>query len=111
MLSIKDIAEINKEFSSGTLVNENSLAYASSTTQRSRNWLKTAATFTKTILIDHAFEDGNKRTTAAVIMLIMDLSKVQFDPEKIPHIIVKLLKGNITSIKEIERCIKDGIRQ
>lgn len=108
MLSIKDITEINKEFSSGTLMNESSLAYAVSTTQRSRNWLKAAATYTRAILIDHTFENGNKRTAAAVIMLIMDISKVQFNPERIPHIIVRLLKANTTNIKEIERCIKNA---
>ena len=108
MLSGKDIIEINKSFSTGKLINESSLDYAVKTNSRSKNWLRSAAIFTRSILIDHAFEDGNKRTAAAVIMLLMDISKIQFKPEEIPKLIVKMLRKNITSVKEIERCIKDA---
>ena len=110
MLSKKDIIEINKEFSTGRLMNEGSLEFAVKTNARSRNWLRTAAVLTRSILIDHVFEAGNKRTAAAVIMLLMDLNKVVVDQEEIPRIIVKLLKKDPTNIKDIERCIKDGIR-
>lgn len=109
MLSNKDIIEINKEFSTGNLMNKSSLDFAVKTNARSRNWLKSAAIFTRSILIDNVFEDGNKRTAAAVIMLLMELNKLQFSPEEIPKIIVKILMKNMTSIKEIERCIKNGI--
>ncbi len=91
-------------------MNEGSLDYAVTTNARSRNWLKSAAVLTRAILIDHTFEDGNKRTAAATIMLLMSLNKVQFKPEEIPKIIVKMLKKNIISIQEIERCIKDAVR-
>lgn len=110
MLSNKDIIEINKRFSTGHLMNNSSLDFAVKTNARSRNWLKSAAIFTRSILIDHVFEDGNKRTAAAVIMLLMDINKLQFNAEEIPKIIVKILKMNTTSIREIGRCIKNGIR-
>jgi len=109
MISEKDIIEINKAFNKSKVTNKGSLAYAVKTTTRSKNWLKTAAILTKGILIDHAFEDGNKRTAAAVIMLIMDINNIQYNPEKIPKIIIKILLKNMTNIKNIERCIKDGI--
>ena len=109
MLSQKDVIEINKQFSTGSMVNEGSLDFAVKTNARSKNWLRSAAILTRSILIDHVFEDGNKRTAAAVIMLLMDLNKLSFNPEKIPKIIVKILKKNMTNIREIERCIKDGI--
>ena len=80
MLSRKDIIEINREFSSGKLMNGGSLDYAIKENERSRNWLRTAAIFTRAILIDHAFEDGNKRTAAAVIMMIMDMNNIWFAP-------------------------------
>jgi prophage maintenance system killer protein len=110
MLSKKDIIEINKEFSTGRLMNEGSLEFAVKTNARSKNWLRTAAILTRSILIDHVFEDGNKRTAAAVIMLLMDMNKVLINQEEIPRVIVKLLKKNSTDIRYIERCIKDGIR-
>ena len=109
MLSKKDIIEINKEFSIGRIMNESSLDFAVKTTARSKNWLRSAAVLTRAVLIDHVFEDGNKRTAAAGIMLLMRLNKIMFDPELIPNIIVKILTKNITNIREIERCIKDGI--
>jgi len=108
MLSKKDLVELNKEFGNGVVVNGNSLDYAIQTNLCSKNWLRSAAIFTRAILIDHIFEDGNKRTTAAVIMALMELNKVDYDKEKIPHIITHILKKNMTKISEIERCIKDG---
>ncbi len=110
MISLKDVIEINKGFSTGNLMNKSSLEYAVKTNERSRNWLRTAAVLTRAILIDHVFEDGNKRTSAAVIMLLMDMNNIGFNPEEMPKIIVEILKKNITNIKEIERRIKDGIR-
>lgn len=110
MLSKKDIIEINKQFDAGIIINESSLDYAINATEKSRNWLKSAAILTRAILIDHVFEDGNKRTSAAVIMLLMDLNHLPFDPAKIPKTIVTILLKNKTDIIEIERCIKDAIR-
>ena len=111
MLSKKDIVETNKELSeSGVVINGSSLDFAVKISARSKNWLKTAAIFTRAILIDHVFEDGNKRTAAGVIMLLMELNKVSYDPEKIPKVIVKILKENIVSIMEIERVIKNAVR-
>lgn len=110
MLSKKDIIGINKELSNGHLINEGSLDYVTKEYARSKNWLKTAAGFTRAILIDHVFEDGNKRTAAAVIMLLMKMNKINFEPEEIPNIIVEILKKNITNIRGIEKCIKNGIR-
>lgn len=110
MLSKKDIIEGNKCFSTGRLMNESSLEFAVETHAKSRNWLRSAAVLTRAILIDHVFEDGNKRTAAVVIMKLMELNKVKCNPEQIPKIIVKILTKNITNIKKIERYIKNGIR-
>ena len=108
MLSRKDIIEMNKLFSNGNVINNGSLDYAIKTNERSRNWLKTSAMFARAILIDHIFEDGNKRTAAAVIMLLMDMNKVEFNPEKVPNVVIRILEENITNRKDIERCIKDA---
>jgi prophage maintenance system killer protein len=110
MLSEKDIVEINKDVSNGRIVNKSSLDFAVKTSARSKNWLRSAALFTRAILIDHVFEDGNKRTAAAAVMLIMDMNKIVFDPEIVSKAIVKILKKNITGVREIERCIKDAVR-
>ncbi|HIH37448.1 hypothetical protein J4460_03715 [Candidatus Woesearchaeota archaeon] len=109
MLSLKDIIEINKEFDKGTVINSSSLSFAVQECARSKNWVRSAALLVRAILIDHVFEEGNKRTAAAVIMVIMDISKIRYDPEKIPSVIITILKKNMTSVIAIERCIKDAI--
>ena len=110
MLSQKDIVEVNKSFSTGVLVNGSSLDYAVKAVARSKNWLRAAAVLSRAILVDHIFEDGNKRTAAAVIMLLMDMQGIAYDPEEIPKIVLNISRKSITSIPQLERCIKNAIR-
>lgn len=105
MLSKKDIIEINKDHHTGKLSNESSLDFALSQVYRSKNWLKTTALLSRAILIDHVFEDGNKRTAAGVISGVMELNNLDYNPEKIAQIVVHIAKENITSIKQIEKVI------
>ncbi len=108
MLSKKDVIEINKTFHTGKLVNESSLDFALVQISRSKNWLKTAAVLARAILIDHVFEDANKRTAAGVIMTIMRMNDLSFSSQKIDAIVVNITKNNITSIREIEKEILHG---
>ena len=105
MLSKKDIIVINKDHHTGKLSNESSLDFAVSQVQRSKNWLKTAAILSRAILVDHVFEDGNKRTAAGVIAGIMEMNNMKYSPEKVDKIVIQITKENITSIKQIEKVI------
>lgn len=105
MLSKKDIIEINRDHHTGKLSNEGSLDFAVSRVYRSKNWLKTVAILTRAILIDHVFEDGNKRTAAGVIAGIMEMNNVDYDVEKIAQIVIRITKENITNVNQIERVI------
>ncbi len=105
MLSKKDIIGINKDHYTGKLSNESSLDFALSQVYRSKNWLKTTAILSRAILIDHVFEDGNKRTTAGVIATIMEMNNMDYNPEKIAQLVVRIAKENITSVKQIEKVI------
>ncbi len=109
MLSKKDLIEANKRFEGGVVVNDSSLDYAVKTQARSKNWLRAASVLTRAILVDHVFEDGNKRTAAAAIMALMELNKVPYDPEEVPRIIVRIVLKNLTHLRDIERCIKDNV--
>ena len=108
MLSKKDVIEINKQFHLGTISNEGSLDYAIDLVYRSKNWLRVTAILTRAIVVDHVFEDGNKRTAAGVIATIMDLNKINYSPEKIDKVVLTIAKANLTNIKEIEKVIKDA---
>lgn len=110
MLSKKDIIESNKRFHDGIVVNQSSLDYAVSTQARSRNWLRTASIIIRSIAVDHVFADGNKRTAAVVLMSIMEINKIAFDPESIAKIIHHISKNNMHNVRQIERCLKDVIR-
>lgn len=107
MLSKKDIIVINQEFNTGKLMNEGSLDFAIGMTKKSKNWLKSTAILTRAILIDHVFEDGNKRTTAAVILTYLDMNNFNYNEDKLGQIIITMLKKNITDIRKIERLIKN----
>jgi prophage maintenance system killer protein len=108
MLSKKDIIEINKTFHTGKLSNESSLDFALSHVYRSKNWLKTAAILSRAILIDHVFEDGNKRTAAGTIMTIMEMNKIAFSPAKIDNLVIDITKKNISKIRDVEKVIVRG---
>jgi len=101
---------VNKKFHEGTTVNPGSLDYAVNTQARSRNWLRTAAVFCRSIMIDHAFADGNKRTTLMVVIGIMELNKIDYDPERLLKAIQLIAKKNMHNTRQIERYLKDGIR-
>lgn len=105
MLSKKDIIEINKSFHTGKLSNESSLDFALSQIYRSKNWLKTAAILSRAILIDHVFEDGNKRTAAGIIAAIMEMNTISYSPVKMDKTVIMIAKNNVTSIKQIEKVI------
>lgn len=108
MLNKKDVIEMNKAFHTGKFANESSLDFALTHVNRSKNWLKTAAVLARAILIDHVFEDGNKRTVAGVIMTLMHMNGLSFSAQKIDALIITITKNNLTSIRDIEKEILHG---
>ena len=110
MLSRKDLIQINQEFHTGKVANLSSLEYALDQAQRSRDWLKAAAVLARAMLIDHVFEDGNKRTAAAVITLYIDVQNCSFDQQKVDDLVIQIAKKNIQDIRRITRLIKNVLQ-
>ena len=110
MLSKQDIIEINKEFDKGNIVNKSSLEYTLSILKNTKDWLKQVSYLVRAILIDHIFEEGNKRPAAAIIIAYFDANKFAYDTYKLDKIIEKIVKKNINNINEIRRLIKSVIR-
>jgi prophage maintenance system killer protein len=108
MLSKKDIIEINKAFHTGKVANMGSLDFALSQVYRSRNWLRTAAILSRAILVDHVFEDGNKRTTVGIVATLMEMHCVSFSQEGLDRAVVKIAKKNMINIQRIERVITNA---
>lgn len=110
MITEKGLIEINKKFDTGTIVNRSSLSFALSSIQASKDWFKQLAYLVRAILIDHVFHEGNKRTTAALIIYFFEAHKKAYDPYKIDKIIADILVDNINSVEHIRRKLKDAIR-
>jgi len=110
MLSEKDLIAINNKFSNGNVMNKNSLKYAVSQVKRTNSWIKQAAYLTRAILCDHLFENGNKRSTAVVIIYYLDENGYDYNTDNINKLIIKIIKQNIININKIERLIENVIK-
>ena len=110
MLNEKDLIAINSRFSNGNVVNRNSLKYSIDLVKRTNSWIKQLAHLVRAILIDHLFEEGNKRSCAAILSYYLDENSYSYKPEDVNKVIVKILKDNITDINKIERLIENVIK-
>lgn len=111
MINKKDIITINMEIGeSGELHNENSLEFALGIVKAKKSWLYELSYLVRSLLVDHAFADGNKRTALALVLTYFDVKKVGCDRQKVVEIIHKISKKSIKDINKIMRLIKNGIR-
>ncbi len=111
ILTKKDIIALNQEFDEGNLHNEPSLEFALSYAQKTENWTKALAWITRAILLDHVFEEGNKRTAALLIKAYAEYEGYQTYDNRIVNFIKKIILKRISSINKIEDMIKDAIKQ
>ncbi len=109
MFTVEDVIEINKEFDKGNLVNRSSLEFALSSASKTKDWITQLAYIIRSIVIDHTFEEGNKRTAVAVMIAYIKAHKKGYDVYKLDQIVIRVIKKNITDIEKIRRLIKDGI--
>lgn len=109
MFAVEDIVSINKEFNKGNIVNRSSLEFALSLAGKTKDWITQLAYIIRAIVLDHVFEEGNKRTAVAVLIAYIEAHKKSYDIYKLDQIIVNMIKKNITDIAKIRRLIKGGI--
>jgi prophage maintenance system killer protein len=109
-LTKKDILALNLEFEDGAFHNETSLDFALSYAKRTDNWTKALAWLVRAILIDHVFEEGNKRTTALLIKAYAEYQGQGTYNDRVVKLIKEIILKNITSISKIEEMIKDAIK-
>lgn len=110
MISVKDIIKINKKFDNGNIVNKGALEFAISSLKHTKDWVTQLAYLVRAILIDHVFEEGNKRTASALIISTLETHKKAYDPYNIDKTVVQIIIKNITNIAKIRRLIKHAIR-
>ena len=110
MLTLRDVVAINQEFHNGRIYNRSSLDFALEYSRRTTNWVKALAMVVRAILLDHVFEDGNKRTAAALILTEAYLQGFDVDKNRVARLIGRTLTKNITNMKEFEELIKDALQ-
>jgi prophage maintenance system killer protein len=110
VLTKKDIIALNQKFDKGLFHNEPSLDFALDFAQSNNDWTRALAFVVRAILIDHVFEEGNKRTTALLIEAYIEFENHQVYPDRVVKLIKRIILRNTISIKKIEEMIKDAIQ-
>ena len=110
MITESGLIEINKRFDIGVVVNKSSLDFALSSAKNTKDWVKQLSYLVRALLVDHIFQEGNKRTTAVLILYFFEVHKTAYDLYKIDKIIAEIASKNINDIEKIRRKIKDVIR-
>jgi prophage maintenance system killer protein len=109
-LNKKDIIALNMKFEGGALHNEASLDFALSYANRTENWTRALAWLVRAILIDHVFEDGNKRVAALLIASYVEFEGHEVYNDKVAMLVKEVILKNTVSITKIEEMIKDAIK-
>lgn len=106
----KDIVGLNQEIGeNGRFHNEGSLDFALSIIKHKKSWLLELGYLVRSLLVDHVFEDGNKRTAMAIVGVYLTDKNIEFDIDKISAVLWKISKKNIIDINKIVRAIKGAI--
>ncbi len=106
----KDLIRINQEIGeNGNFHNESSLDFALSIIKQKKSWLYELSYLIRSLLVDHVFEDGNKRTAMALLTTYLEDKKLEYDKDRMPKVFWNISKKNITDINKITRLIKSVI--
>lgn len=109
MLTKKDVISFNQKFDKGNFNNESSLDFALNLQKQHIAWTKKLAYLARAILIDHVFEEGNKRTAAAVLFFYAEHEGYSISDAAAVKIIKSILFANTTSIAKIRGMIENAI--
>ena len=110
MITELGLIEINKKFDKGVIINKSSLDFALSYAKNTKDWVKQVAFLLRALLVDHIFQEGNKRTGSALLLYYFETHKVGYDPYKVNKVVAEIASKNISSVEQIRRKLKDVIR-
>jgi prophage maintenance system killer protein len=110
MINLKDIIGINQEIGeTGDLQNKSSLEFSIQLISRQRkSWLYELSYLIRSLLVDHSFVDGNKRTSFALILFYLDEKGIDYDKKRIIDVVYTIARKNVKDINAIARLIKNG---
>ena len=109
-LNKKDLIGINQEIGgNGKMHNEDSLDFALSIAKQNKSWLYELIYIVRSLLVDHCFEDGNKRTAIIVIITYFENNNLNYEKDKLIKIVWSISKKNTSDINKLMRMIKNAI--
>jgi prophage maintenance system killer protein len=112
LLTKKDLVAFNKEIGeAGSFNNEASVDFALSIGRNKKNWIYELSYLVRSLLIDHVFHDGNKRTCFLAVAYFCETNKKTSNREQLVRIIIKITRRNITNPSVIARLIYYAIRE
>lgn len=98
-----DLIEINKKF--GGNLTKDYIDY-SIIAGKGKNEYKQLAYLLRTILVDHIFTDGNKRTALHILLEFADNNNIKLDKKRTIREIIEIASKNIREINKIERMLR-----
>ncbi len=105
----KDIIRINQEIGeSGEFQNESSLEFALHTIKHKKSWLYELSYLIRSLLVDHCFRDGNKRTALVITITYFEDEDIKFDKDALIKLIWDIAKKNVADINKIQRMVKNA---
>ena len=109
-LNKKDLIGINQQIGcNGKIHNEDSIDFALSIAKQNKSWLYELSYIVRNLLVDHCFEDGNKRTAIITIITYFENNNLDYDKDKLIKAVLTIAKKNIIDINKIMRMIKNAI--
>lgn len=108
----KDIIAFNQAVGeSGTFSNESSLDFTLDLAKHKRNWLYELSYVVRSLLVDHVFQDGNKRTSLLVMSYYFEENQKKYDQQALLNLITKISRKTIRSPVTIARLIDHVIQE
>lgn len=112
LLTKKDIIAFNQAVGErGELSNESSLDFTLDLIKNKRNWLYEVSYLIRSLLVDHAFQDGNKRTSLLVMSYYLEENKKEYDQPALLNVITKISRRTIRNPVTISRLINHVIKE
>ena len=107
MLEIQNLIEINKNFSSGEVVNfviNDSILKINN----SKNELEKLAVLLKDLLSLEVFKDANKETAAVLILSTMEQRNLPINQDRVLQLILTISRNKIIDVRRIKRLLQEA---
>src|SRR3989338_5046232 len=107
LINKKDIIGLNQQIGgSGKLHNEGSLDFALSIIKGKKSWLFELSYLVRSLLVDHVFEDGNKRTALILVITYLNDRGLKYDEDKLLRVFLGMARKSTSDVNKIMRLLK-----